>query len=335
MNERKITVTVAAAVVLLLSAYAWAIEDIPANRALQIFDAAPAAATARPAKARRVLIWNTPPHLLNKDPHKGYCSPYGAAAMKTLGAKTGAFESVMSEDVSVFLPENLRQFDAIILNNACGQWITPSDEAMARIQGRGDKQAVERILRQSLLDWVKHGGGVVAYHFAHSANKDWPEFRELIGAKGVGHPWDCEVGIKIDEPAHPLNTAFGGKGFRISEEVFQFVDPYSRDKLRVLISIDTAQTDMTVKGLVRTDGDYALAWVKACSKGRVFYTSLGHRTQLYWNPMILRFYLDGIQFVMGDLDAPLEPLTSKQARPAPALAPPPATTAPASSRAGK
>ena len=333
MVHRTVSVT-AATVVLLLSASAWAIEDIPANRAQQIFEAAPTAATARPAKPRRVLIWNTPSHLLAKDPHKGYCSPYGAAAMKTLGAKTGAFASVMSEDVSVFLPENIKQFDAIIFNNACGQWISPSDEAMTRIQGRGDKQAVEKVLRQSLLDWVNQGGGIVAYHFAHSANKDWPEFRELIGAKGVGHPWDQEVGIKIDEPAHPLNAAFGGKGFRLSEEVFQFVDPYSREELRVLISIDTAQTDMTVKGLVRTDGDYGLAWVKAYGKGRVFYTSLGHRTQLYWNPMILRFYLDGIQFVMGDLDAPIGPLTGGQARPAPALAPP-AATAPASSRAGK
>jgi len=151
----------------------------------------------------------------------------------------------------------------------------------------------------------------VAYHFAHSGNKNWPEFRELLGAKGAGHPWDCEVGIKIDEPDHPLNAAFGGKDFRLSEEIFQFVDPYSRDKLRVLISIDTAQTNMAVKGLVRTDGDYALAWVKAYGKGRVFYTSLGHRTRLYWNPMILRFYLDGIQFVMGDLEAPMEPLTGR------------------------
>lgn len=101
----------------------------------------------------------------------------------------------------------------------------------------------------------------------------------------------------------------------------------------MLISIDAAQTDMTVKGLVRTDGDHGLAWVKACGKGRVFYTSLGHRTQLYWNPMILRFYLDGIQFVMGDLDAPLAPLTGGQPGPTPALAPPPAAAA--SSRAGK
>lgn len=335
MSHCKVSVTAAAAVVVLVSAWAWAIEGIPANRAKQIFDAAPAAATARPAMPRRVLIFNTPPHLLKKDPHKGYCSPYGAAAMKTLGAKTGAFDSVMSDDVSVFLPENIKQVDAIILNNACGQWITPSDEAMTRIQGRGDRQAVEKILRQSLLDWVNHGVGIVAYHFAYSANKDWPEFRELMGAKVAGHPWDGEVGIKIDEPDHPLNAAFGGKGFRLSEEVFQFVAPYSRDKLRVLISIDTAQTDMTVKGLVRTDGDYGLAWVKAYGKGRVFYTSLGHRTQLYWNPMILRFYLDGIQFVMGDLDAPLAPLAGAQARPTPALAPPPAATAPASSRAGK
>lgn len=35
-------------------------------------------------------------------------------------------------------------------------------------------------------------------------------------------------------------------------------------------------------------------------KGRVFYCAFGHRTEIWWNPTILRFYLDGIQFAVGD-----------------------------------
>jgi hypothetical protein len=33
-------------------------------------------------------------------------------------------------------------------------------------------------------------------------------------------------------------------------------------------------------------------------------TALGHRTETFWNPTVLRFYLDGIQFAIGDLKAP-------------------------------
>jgi type 1 glutamine amidotransferase len=39
----------------------------------------------------------------------------------------------------------------------------------------------------------------------------------------------------------------------------------------------------------------------------VFYSSLGHREEIYWNPTILRFYLDGIQFALGDLEADATP----------------------------
>jgi hypothetical protein len=44
------------------------------------------------------------------------------------------------------------------------------------------------------------------------------------------------------------------------------------------------------------------------SQGRVFFCAIGHRTELYWDPSILKFYLAGIQFCTGDLDAPTEPI---------------------------
>jgi type 1 glutamine amidotransferase len=112
------------------------------------------------------------------------------------------------------------------------------------------------------------------------------------------------VGVKLDEPNHPLLAAFGGKGFRLSEEIFQFREPYSREKLRVLLSLDTNTTNMTVPWIHRKDNDFALAWVRAYGKGRVFYCAFGHRTEIWWNPTILKFYLDAIQFATGDLEAP-------------------------------
>jgi type 1 glutamine amidotransferase len=255
-----------------------------------------------------VLIFNTPTHLLARDPHKGYCTPYGNHAMKTLGTKTGAYEPVSSNDVAVFLPESIREFHAIILNNAAGDWITPSRQAMLKLKAHGDKRAVGALLRKSILDWVNAGGGLVAYHFALGANRNWPAFGELLGGRIAGHPWNEDVGVKVEEPSHPLVAAFGGKGFRLVEEIFQYRDPFDRAKCRVLLSLDNAVTNMNVKHYrLRDDRDFALAWVRSVGKGRVFYTAFGHRTQLYWNPRMLQFYLDGIQFALGDLKAPAEP----------------------------
>ncbi len=281
---------------------------IPGNHAQQIEKAVPAKARVAPKKPRRVLIWNTPDHLLAKDPHKGYCTPYGNHAMKALGTRTGAFEPVAGNDVSLFLPENIRKFDGIILNNAAGDWIVPSDEAVKGLAAHGDRAAVEALLRRSFSEWLTGGGGVVAYHYALGANRSWPEFARLMGARVGGHPWNEEVGIQVEEPSHPLVAAFEGRGFRFHDELFQFTDPYDRSRVRVLLSIDPDVTNMQPKNYtLRADRDFPMAFVASAGKGRVFYTVFGHRTETYKDPRILQFYLDGIQFALGDLETPVDP----------------------------
>src|SRR5512137_2114843 len=127
-----------------------AADEIPANRARQISEAAPARARVPPQKPRRVLVWNTPAHLMDKDPHKGYCIPYGSAALEAIGRKTGAFEPVVSDDLAMLLPENLRRFDAIAMNNSSGPWITPTDADLAKEAFKkhgADRASVEQALR--------------------------------------------------------------------------------------------------------------------------------------------------------------------------------------------
>jgi type 1 glutamine amidotransferase len=290
-------------------------EEIPEHRAKQIWDASPAGPSEAPKQPRKVLIWNTPEHLYLKDPHKGYCIPYGTCAIQTLGKKTGAFEPIASGDLAMYLPENIKQFDAIVMNNSSGPWITPTDSDMEKDAFKkhgSDKDEVEAVLRKSLLDYVGDGGGIVAYHFAIGANRQWPEFHKLLGATFTGHPWNEEVGVRVEDAGHPLVAAFDGRDFRLADEIYQYGDPFDRRKLRVLLSIDTERTNMGVRWIRREDNDFALAWAKTHGKGRIFYTSFGHRTELFWNPQILQFYLDAIQFAAGDLDAPTDP---KLARP--------------------
>jgi type 1 glutamine amidotransferase len=286
--------------------------QVPKQQAERIQAAVPMKARVKPKKHRRVLIWNTP--FMDKSPHKGYSIPQADYAMKLLGEKTGAFEPVVSDDVTMYLPENLKRFDAIIMNNSNGPWIQPTDEDMKKFKKYGlEKDSVEVLLCRSLLEFVRGGGGIVAYHHAVGGNTHWSEFHEMLGAAYWGHPWNEEVGVKLDEPDHPLLAAFKGKDFRLTEEIFQFREPYSRDKLRVLLSLDTKTTNMTVPWIHRKDNDFALAWIRQYGKGRVFYCAFGHRTDIWWNPTILRFYLDGIQFATGDL--PVDTTPSAQVAP--------------------
>jgi len=272
---------------------------------------------AAPQKPRTVLIWNTPPHLMPKDPHKGYCIPYGEEAMRAIGEASGAFTPVVSDDLATFAPENLKRFDAIVLNNASGPWITPTDADLAKepLKRLGtDAAEIETALRKSFLDYLERGGGVVCIHFAVAANRHWPEFKEIFGATFTGHPWNEEIGVTVEEPDHPLAAAFGGKDFRITDEIYEYGPPYDRAKLRVLMSLDPARTNMGARWIHRKDGDFALTWVKSYGKGRVFNTSFGHVASLYSTPQVLQFYLDAIQFAAGDLEAPTAPRAGRPAR---------------------
>ncbi|CAE7817242.1 unnamed protein product, partial [Symbiodinium microadriaticum] len=151
------------------------------------------------------------------------------------------------------------------------------------------------MFRKSLLDFVSSGKGLVGFHAASDANYHWEEFGKLIGGYFDQHPWHEKVGIKVDSPDHPLMAAFGGEDFAIVDEIYQFRDPYSRDALHVLLSLDVDKTNMDKKNIKRKDGDFAVSWVRSYGDGRVFYSSLGHREEIYWNPQMLKFYLDGIQ----------------------------------------
>jgi len=72
-----------------------------------------------------------------------------------------------------------------------------------------------------------------------------------------------------------------------------------------LLRLDTEKSNMNVKGIKRTDGDFGVAWIRPYGAGRVFYSSLGHNHHIYWNSKVLAHYLAGIQWALGDLDAPV------------------------------
>ncbi len=140
-------------------------------------------------------------------------------------------------------------------------------------------------------------------HAATAALQNWPEYGEMIGGYYGGHIVD-DAAIKLDDPQHPVNACFEGKPWTIHDEIYIFREPYSREKLRVLLSLDLSRMKDPGK---RPDGDYAVSWVRPFGKGRVFYTTLGHCEPVYWDPRFLRHLLAGIQFALGDLPADAAP----------------------------
>jgi len=271
--------------------------DTKPDQVEKVKAALPAAATARPKKPRKLLIFS-----LCKGFYHGSI-PIGAKAFELMGEKTGAYTSVSTLDPEVFRPQTLRQFDAVVFNNTTGTLFDDEER------------------KKALLAFVAGGRGIVGVHAATDCFYKWAEYGKMMGGYFSGHPWHEDVGVKLDDPSHPLLKVFGGKGFRITDEIYQFKDPYSRNDLRVLLSLDTNAINMKKGGIKRTDADFAVSWIRNVGKGRVFYCSLGHRDEIFWNPTILKYYLDGIQYALGDIKADATP--SARLSPAPKAAPAP------------
>ncbi|MHC4733784.1 MAG: ThuA domain-containing protein, partial [Planctomycetota bacterium] len=247
--------------------------------------AMPAKAVAAPKQPRKLLVFN-----LCKGFKHGSI-PHWDKALEIMGKKTGAFEVVVSGDMAMFKAENLKKFDAVCLNNT------------TRLGFEGPE------LRKSLMDFIKGGKGIIGIHAATDNFYKWPEAAKMMGGQFCGHPWGGggTWAVKIDDAEHPLMTPYKGKGFKVKDEIYRTKPPlYSRDKQRVLMSLDMAD-EATHKKAGPEDTDIGVSWVKDYGKGRLFYCSLGHNNHLTWDPALLGHYLAGIQFALGDFPVDTKP----------------------------
>ena len=146
----------------------------------------------------------------------------------------------------------------------------------------------------------------------------WPEFNKLIGGYFKFH-WTYPqlITVKIDDPKSPLTAMFHGQEYQIHDETYTFAqDSFSRRNVHVLTSIDYAKMSDEDKAKEpaatrRTDGDYALSYIRRESRGRVFYEAHGHSETVYAMPAFLAHMLAGIQYALGDLKADDSPSISK------------------------
>ena len=273
-------------------------QELQVEQKARVDEAVPRKAPAKPRQPRRILVTNL--SMRDGKPFRGssYATiPVGNYAIEQMGKLTGAYEAVFSDDIEMFRPANLKQFDAICFNNSVGVLFDDAE------------------LRKSLLDFIESGKGLIGIHDAiatfvqYPKYDQWPEFgRMLGGTENGGHPWNGEVmTMRVEDPGNPINAAFGGKDFQIADQAFQLQEPVLRDHLHVLLSIDAEKTPLPPKRRIlpvrKEDMDFPMSWVRRHGQGRVFYTGLGHSPQVFWNAPLLQHLLAGIQYALGDLPA--------------------------------
>jgi hypothetical protein len=186
--------------------------------------------------------------------------PLSQEIMKEIADRSGLFEVTATEDLSVITAEGLKPYAAII-------FYTTGELPIA------DEQ------KAALLDFIRSGKAFIGIHSATDTFYKWAEYGEMIGGYFDQHPWHQEVTVKVEDQRHP-STSHLGESFKITDEIYQFKN-WDRAKVHVLLSLDANSVDLTKPAVHRTDKDFALAWTRDYGRGRVFYTALGHREEVW------------------------------------------------------
>lgn len=210
-------------------------------------------------------------------------APGAPAAGMTLAEKNAA---VLKEYLS---PEVLKNYDAIAFLSTVGELPIPDKDA--------------------LFKWVADGHGFIGIHAATDALHMTPEYIKMIGGEFSGHGSHTEVAVVNLDPTSPL-TAGWQNGIQITEEWYNFKN-YDRSQVHVLLAMESQPSN-------GAPGHYPVSWIKPYGKGRVFYTSLGHRDDVLdpkadigdaefkvrYNPpataqMVQKHILTGIRYALG------------------------------------
>ncbi len=165
-----------------------------------------------------------------------------------------AIRDVLAEKMS---PEALQNYDGVIFLNTTGTLPIPDSEAF--------------------LNWLKEGHAFIGMHAASDTfhGGDEPSaYATMLNGEFRTHGAQVSVELLNVDPAHPANAELG-RSLTVFEEMYLFKN-YNRSLAHSLLNMDEHPNE-------RTAGHYPVSWCRMYGKGPVFYTSLGHREDI-WDP---------------------------------------------------
>lgn len=236
---------------------------------------------------------------------------YAFGVLKELGTKNN-IEFVFTKDGSVFTPEYLAQFDAFF-------FYTSGDLTLARNNpAQGDGQPpMTSAGKAAFLAAIAEGKGFIGTHSASDTfhppgNKDHgparnrddgenlDDYTRMIGASFIKHDAQQKARQLVADAKFPGMNAVPSD-FGPLEEWYSLKN-FSSD-LHVLLVQDTSE----MKGPSYARQPYPSTWARMHGKGRVFYTNMGHREDIWTNPVFQAVLLGGLNWATHRVDADVTP----------------------------
>ena len=228
-----------------------------------------------------------------------------------LGPRRG-IDFAFSKDGSLFTPDYLAQFDAYM-------FYTSGDLTAA---GKDGNPPMTPAGKAAFLDAIKNGKGFVGIHSAtdtfhagETAETDtnrprtWryrnlgdkaDPYTRMIGAEFIIHSVQQKNKLRVVDDKFPGMEKLGDH-FEIMDEWYSLAD-FSKD-LHVLLVQETG--GMT--GIPYQRPPYPSTWARWHGKGRVFYTAMGHREDVWTNRAFQEILFGGTAWTTGDKKADIAP----------------------------
>jgi len=215
-----------------------------------------------------------------------------------LGGRHG-FEVVCTKDGRVF-DGDLDQYDAIAFYTS-GDLTKPDQAQTPPMTPQG---------KEKLLRTIVAGKGFVGFHAAtdsfHSKgpqNENQTEldpYIAMIGGEFIVHGDQQEALIRAASPKFPGVKQFG-ESQKLAEEWYALKN-FAKDLHVILI-----EDNEGMKGDCYQRPPFPATWARMHGKGRVFYTSFGHRDDIWTNLLVQAIIAGGIAWAMGNVKVDVAP----------------------------
>lgn len=254
-----------------------------------------------------------------------------------IGAKHG-FEVTCSKDGSLFTPENIAKFDAFAFYTTGD--LTKDSDKYKQVQKKGpdgkpvkdDKGKIKmeqgELLykepgmgdagKKAFLEAIKQGKGFMGFHSAtdtcHSASHHKGEmirdvndkgedafdpYIQMIGGEFIIHGAQQKATLHCVDPKFPGAKAYDGESF---QEEWYSLKNFAPDLHVILV-----QDSQGMTGPMYQRKPWPETWSRMHGKGRVFYTSMGHREDVWQRPEFEGLVVGAMSWITGLVEADTTP----------------------------
>src|SRR5687767_7562633 len=201
--------------------------------------------------------------------------PEGERYQADLKSYAAEQKRVLAEKMS---PDALKNYDGVIFANTTGDLPLPDKEAF--------------------LKWIQSGKAFIGMHSASDTFHGYPAFIDMIGGEFVSHGPQVGVECINEDPEHPATKHLGAK-YPIYDEIY-ILKNFHREKVHGLLTLDKEPNKLY-------PGDFPIAWCKQVGRGKLFYTSLGHREDVWLSENYQQHIMGGIKWALGLADGESKP----------------------------